>query len=62
MKLNKLEARDIIAIITIIGGLILVGLHIDGIVGGLLVSIVAFYFGLNTPQPKDKDNGKNNTT
>lgn len=47
--IHKMLPRDIIAIIVIIGGLILVGSGIDHIVGGILVMVVAFYFGLNTP-------------
>ena len=51
--MKKLVARDIVAFITIIGGLGLMYSHINGLVGGLLASIVAFYFGLNTTTPKD---------
>jgi len=36
---------DLIAVICVIGGLTLVGLGIDGIVGMMLTMIVAFYFG-----------------
>ena len=61
MNTQKLCARDIIAVITIIGGMILVACHIDGIIGGLLVTIVAYYFGLNTPMPKEQCDGKSNT-
>jgi len=41
----ELMVRDIIAIITLVGGLILLGLGIDTLVGSLLSSIVFFYFG-----------------
>jgi hypothetical protein len=43
-----ISARDIIAALVIVGGMILISLHIDGIIGGLLVSIVAYYFGHET--------------
>jgi len=42
---NKILPRDIIAIITLCGGLILLGLGINHIVGTLLTSIIFFYFG-----------------
>jgi len=54
----KWQPRDVIGLVVIVGGLILVSMHIDGIVGGLLVSVVAFYFGLNTPKPNDHHDGK----
>lgn len=60
--LEQLCARDYIAIIVIVGGLVLIGFGIDKTVGGLLVMVVSFYFGLNTPQPKENPNGQNSTT
>jgi len=49
--LEKLEPADILAGIILIGGLALIGLGINGIVGGLLIAVVAYYFGKkeNTP-------------
>jgi len=44
MKFNLLP-RDIIAIITLVGGLTLLALGIDELVGALLTIIVSFYFG-----------------
>lgn len=41
----KLEPVDIIAIITIIGGLYLKLAGADGVVGSLLMAIVFYYFG-----------------
>jgi len=43
--LSKLEPRDLIAIIVVIGGLILIGLGHNGTIGSLLLAVVAFYFG-----------------
>ena len=43
--LNKFQPIDIIAIITITGGLILKFFGFDGTVGAILTVIVAFYFG-----------------
>jgi len=41
----EFNAIDIVALTVIVGGLILIGLGVNGIVGGLLVSVVAYYFG-----------------
>ena len=43
--LKKFQAIDIIAIFTIVGGLILKFFGIDGTVGIILTSVVLFYFG-----------------
>lgn len=43
--LKKLQPIDVIAIITITGGLVLKILNIDGTVGLILTTIVLFYFG-----------------
>jgi len=53
MHFTDIYPRDIIAISVIIGGMILIGFGLDKIVGGLLVMIVSFYFGLNTPKPEN---------
>lgn len=50
--LEKLEPADILAAIILIGGLVLIGLGINGIVGGLVVAIVAYYFGKRELPPK----------
>lgn len=43
--LKKFQPIDVIAIFTIIGGLILKFFGIDGVVGTILTMIVLFYFG-----------------
>ena len=43
--LRKIQPIDIIAAITIIGGLILKFFEFDGVVGTILTTIVVFYFG-----------------
>lgn len=53
MIVHQLYPRDIIAIIVIVGGLLLIGLGVDKIIGGLLVMVVSFYFGLNLPKPRE---------
>lgn len=52
--LEKLEPVDIVAFIVLVGGLILISLHIDGIVGGAVTLIVGYYFG----HKRKKENGK----
>lgn len=42
---NRMTPTDLIALIVIIGGLALMALGINGLVGGLVVSVVAYYFG-----------------
>ena len=59
--MKNLKPRDVIGGLVIIGGLILIGFGIDGIIGGLLVTVVAFYFGLNTPKPEEKKDGQSDT-
>lgn len=50
-EFDSFDATDLIALVTIIGGLILMAFHIDTVVGGLLTLIAAYYFG--------RKNGKN---
>jgi hypothetical protein len=51
--LNKpLGPVDIIAILMIIGSFVLIACGRDSTVAAVLLSISAFYFGLNTPAPK----------
>ena len=45
IDIQNIGITDVIATICVIGGLVLVGLGIDGIVGMMLTMIVAFYFG-----------------
>lgn len=40
-----LQAKDIIAIIGLIGGFILMGMGINSVVGAILIAIIAYYFG-----------------
>ena len=53
MQIGKIHARDIIAVITIVGGMILISFGVNHIIGGILTMIAAFYFGMNIPKPKD---------
>lgn len=40
-----MKAKDWIALVIAIGGLTLIGLGKDSVVGGLLIAVVAYYFG-----------------
>jgi hypothetical protein len=42
---SKFYPADLIALICIIGGLILIGMKIDTVVGGLISLIAGYYFG-----------------
>jgi len=55
--LSKLEPRDLIAIIVVIGGLILIGLGHNGTIGSLLLAVVAFYFGSRYAVQRINGNG-----
>jgi len=43
--IDDFNAQDIIAIIIILGGFVLIGLHIDTVVGGVVTMTAGFYFG-----------------
>ena len=45
IDIQDIGITDLIALICVIGGLTLVSMGIDGIVGMMLTMIVAFYFG-----------------
>lgn len=49
--LTNLKPRDYIAVIVVLGGLYLLATGRNGLIGGLLVTITAYYFG------RRKDNG-----
>jgi hypothetical protein len=45
---NQFNATDLVAIIIIIGGFILIGFHIDTVVGGVVTMTAGYYFGRKT--------------
>ena len=45
MNPNKFQVPDLVAIITLIGCLVLIGLGANGTVSAVLIGIVSFYFG-----------------
>lgn len=49
-----MKSIDFLAALVIIGGMILIGFGIDGIIGGLLVAVVAYYFGKRELPPTAK--------
>jgi hypothetical protein len=50
--LAKLKPADFIALFIIAGGLYLKLRGADGLVGSLLISVAAYYFGKVSTQPK----------
>jgi hypothetical protein len=43
-----MEARDYIAIVTILCGMILLALEIDSLVGAILIAVISYYFGMRS--------------
>lgn len=50
----QIEGRDIIALVVVLGGLILLAMGINTVVGSLLLMVVAFYFGERAVQGRKK--------
>jgi len=50
----KIEAKDIIALVTVIGGFILLSMKIDTVVGGILVMITTYYFRKRVEEVRGK--------
>ena len=46
------EPRDVIACLVIITGAALLACGIDGVVGGIVIAVVAYYFGWQSPTPR----------
>lgn len=42
-----MEPKDWIALVTVVGGLILIALEKDSFVGWIMISIIAYYFGMS---------------
>jgi len=51
---DKITARDILAAICLIGGLILIGLGIDSTVSVVVAAIVGYYFSKRVYEEKNK--------
>ena len=49
-----MEARDYIAIITIMGGMTLLALGVDSFVGAILIAVVSYYFGMGSYESRRK--------
>lgn len=45
MNIGSIQPRDIIALVVVIGGITLIGLGRDSIVGSILLAVISFYFG-----------------
>ena len=53
MVLKHNRCVYLLACVVVAGALILKGFKVDGTVDLILISVVSFFFGLNTPKPKD---------
>jgi len=47
-----MDARDYIAVIVLIGGFTLLALGIDSLVGGVLIAVISYYFGMGHREPE----------
>ena len=52
---DKIQARDILAAICLIGGLILISLGIDSTVSVVIAAIVGYYFSKRVYEEKNKE-------
>jgi membrane protein DedA with SNARE-associated domain len=52
------EAQDVIALFLIVGGLSLMAMHIDGIVGGIVTMVTSYYFGHKLGHKAGKESKK----
>ncbi|NIO03997.1 MAG: hypothetical protein GTN74_05100 [Proteobacteria bacterium] len=41
-----MEAQDYIALVVLMGGFTLLALGIDSLVGGILIAVISYYFGM----------------
>jgi len=55
--LESILPRDVIAMILVCGGLWLIATGIDGTIGAILITIVAFYFGAELLPARIRGNG-----
>lgn len=46
-----MDARDYIALVVLIGGFTLLALGIDSLVGGILIAVISYYFGMGHREP-----------
>lgn len=51
--LDRMKPTDILAIITVLGSFILLGMGHDGTVSSVLLAVIAFYFGVKSTPPKE---------
>ena len=61
MQIKTIEARDIIAVIILVGGFILMGFGIDHVVGGVVIAVVVYYFRKRGEDIKIINNGPTNS-
>jgi len=59
--LQKLEPKDILAAVVLIGGFVLLALGVDTVVGGVIIAVVAYYFRKRVEDIKPEKKDENNT-
>lgn len=47
-RFNQFDGTDLIALVVIVGGFILMAMKIDTVVGVVVTSVAAYYFGRKT--------------
>ena len=62
MRIGVIQPRDIIAAIILIGGFVLMAMHVNTVVGGIVIAVVAYYFRKRAEEVKTTNNGKTNST
>jgi len=51
--MRKIQPKDILAAIVLIGGFILMAMEIDKVVGGLMIAVVSYYFRKRVEKPSE---------
>ena len=49
-----MDARDCIAVVVLTGGFVLLALGIDSLVGGILIAVISYYFGMGHREPEKR--------
>ena len=51
-KFNNFDPTDVVAIVTLVGGFILMAMKVDTVVGGITTMVAAYYFGRKASNKK----------
>jgi len=57
MIIKSIEAKDILACIILIGGMVLIGFGINHVVSGIMIMVTTYYFRKKIEEEKTKKNG-----